>query len=146
MTDGTDRAATTTLSYVLALAITVTLSGGLLLAAGGAIDERREATATDELRVVGQQLGARLAAADRLTEGGASTVRIRADAPGRIAGSTYTVELVGGSPAELRLNATRPAVSVSVTVPVRTNVSESSVAGGDVVVVLTDDGLEVRSA
>lgn len=145
MIGGRDRGATSTLSYVLTLAITVTLTSGLLIAAGGMVDDRRESAARNELRVIGQQMDSRLAAADRLVEGGASEVRITASAPRSVAGSTYTVSLVDGNPPQLRLNATGPDVHVSVTVALRTPVTESSVPGGDVLIVYTDGKLEVRA-
>ncbi|MFB6125903.1 MAG: hypothetical protein ABEJ79_01185 [Halolamina sp.] len=140
-----DRAVTTTLSYVLTLVITATLVSGLLIAAGGAVQDRREDVARDELRVVGQQLGARLLSADRLARTGAGDVRVTASMPRSVAGSRYRIEFADGSPVTLTLRGVESDVRVSVTVPVQTTVVERSVQGGDIAVVLTDAGeLEVR--
>lgn len=140
-----ERGTTTTLSYVLTLAITAALVSGILIAAGASVEDRRETVARDELEVIGQQLGSRLLSADRLVETGADEVEVTASFPRSVAGSRYRIEVIDGSPATLRLEATGPGVTAEVSVPVRTDLVETSLQGGDVSIVLTDAGsLEVR--
>lgn len=140
-----ERGTTTTLSYVLTLAITAALVSGILIAAGASVEDRRSSVARDELEVVGQQLGSRLLSADRLVETGADEVAVTASFPQSVAGSRYRIEVIDGSPATLRLEATGPDVVVEVSVPVRADLVETSLQGGDVSIVLTDAGkLEVR--
>jgi hypothetical protein len=142
-----DRALTTTLSYVLALTITALLAGGLLFAAGNVVGNVEEDVTRDELRIVGQQLSSRLMAADRLARTGADTVRVEYGGPPLVAGSAYTVSVRGGADPELVLNGTSADVSVTVGLPVESDLTETTAPGGDLRIVLTDAGaLEVRAA
>jgi len=144
-----DRAAATTLSYVLTLGITALLISGLLIAAGGTVEQQREETTREALEVVGQQLTARLMAADRLVAANATDVVVRGSFPRRVAGSTYSVAVRSGSPPTpptVVLNATTTDVSVTVTTATTTSVADASLSGGDVVIVYTGSRLEVRSA
>lgn len=145
-----DRGTTTTLSYVLALSITVLLSSGLLIAAGGTVESVQESTAREELRVVGQAIDSRMLAVDRLSSVGGETVVVEMSAPDRVAGTAYSVEVEEGPPARLYLNATDIGESVAITVPTNRPVVPTRVSGGDLRIVLTDesgaDKLEVRSA
>lgn len=142
---GDARGVTTTLSYVLTLAITATLVSGLLIGAGSVVQDRRDDVARDELRVVGQQLGSRLLSADRLARTDAEEVRVTASLPRSVAGSRYRVDVTAGSPTTLTLRAVESDVQVAVSIPVETTVVETSLRGGDVAVVLTAAGeLEVR--
>lgn len=143
-----NRAVTTTLSYVLTLTITAALVSGLLIAAGSAVEDRRQEVARDELNVVGQGLGARLAAADRLAATGTDpAVRVAVSMPRSVGGASYRIEAADGDPATLILSSDDADTSVRVSVPLRTPLNGTDVRGGDVAIVLTDGGaLEVRPA
>lgn len=143
---GRERATATTLSYVLTLAITAVLASGLLIAGGGVVENQRQETTADALEVVGQQLGSRLAAADRLVNAGDANVTVRGSYPDTIAGSTYAIEVRAGPPTRLVLTATRVDASVTITVATETPVATGSLAGGDVVIVVRGGDLEVRAA
>jgi len=144
---GADRATSTTVSFVLTLAITALLASGLLIAAGSAVESQQERIASDELKVIGEQTASRLMAADRLNMTGAETIRIEFAAPARVAGVSYTVTLEAGSPPQLVLVADDLDVEATIPVPLRSDVAEGAVAGGDLRIVLTGAGeLEVRSA
>lgn len=143
----TDRGLSTAVSYVLTLGITALLISGLILAAGGAVESQRQAVAREELRVIGQQIASRMLAADRLTGAGGETVQVEYAAPSDVAGSDYRIEVREGDPATLYLNATDVDASVSVSVPVDTDLVETSVRGTHLEIALTDaGGLEVRAA
>jgi len=137
---------TTTLSYVLTLTITAALVSGLLIAAGTAVEDRRQEVARDQMDVVGQGLAARLAAADRLTATGSEpTVRVEVSMPRSVAGANYRIEAADGDPATLTLSSDDVEASVQVSVPLRTPLNGGEIRGGDVAIVLTDGGaLEVR--
>lgn len=146
----TDRAVSVSLNYVLTLAITTMLMTGLLFATSNIVEDRRDSATRSELRVVGEQVAASLMAADRLAQSEASTVEVVAESPDRVAGSDYTVSLNGTSQ-EVVLETANPAVVVRVPFDNTTAVSESSVAGGRVHIVLTNGGgpneaLEVQSS
>ena len=142
----TDRAVSVTVNYVLSLAITTLLVGGLLFAAGDVVGDRRDAVVRGELSVVGERVVAGLATADRLAQSGADTVALDVEAPDRVANQGYTIG-VNGTAGSLRLATEEPAVRVSIPLGNRTPVADSTVQGGDVRVVLTAAGeLEVRSA
>ncbi|PSQ04092.1 hypothetical protein BRC97_11840 [Halobacteriales archaeon QS_6_71_20] len=121
------------MSYVLTLGITALLISGLLIAAGGTVEQQREETTREALEVVGQQLTSRLMAADRLVAANATDVVVRGSFPDSVAGSTYSVAVRSGSPPTVVLNATRTDV-------------DASLSGGDIVVVYAGGRLEVRSA
>lgn len=141
-----DRGTATTLSYVLTLGITALLISGLIAAAGGTVDRQREDTAREAMEVVGQQLASRLMAADRLAESGASDVTIRGEYPETLAGVGYTITVTGGSPTTIELSSAQLDITVTVTAATRTPVSNVSVSGGDVDIVLVGGELEVQSS
>jgi hypothetical protein len=142
-----DRAVSTAVGYVLTLGITTVLVSGLLLAAGGAVDDRREETTRNTLEVVGQRLAANLMSADRLAAtDGARTVSVTVDLPERIAGSEYSVR-VNGSSSTLVLDADRTDATRRVSFVASTPVASTTVRGGRLRIVLSPASeLEVRSA
>lgn len=139
-----DRAVSVTLNYVLSLAITTLLIGGLLLATGGVMDDRRESAVRGELEVVGQRISSGVETVDRLHRVGAERATYRVSAPDRVAGKGYTID-VNATRRVLVLETTDPSVSVEVPFRNETDVAASTVTGGDVEVVRSGDELEVRS-
>jgi hypothetical protein len=136
-----DRAVSTTVNYVLALAVLTMLIGGLFTATAGFVGDQQERAARTELSVLGNRLGADLAAADRLAADGGdgTTVALRVPLPRTVAGSDYRVAVEPDDPTTLRLTTTEPAVAVTVTVRTRTPVASGTVSGGPLVV-RYDDG------
>jgi type II secretory pathway pseudopilin PulG len=136
--DTDDRAVSTVLGYSLTLGITMILISGLLISMGGLVDSQRERSVRSGLEVIGQKLAADVTAADRLVETGVDpadaveATSITHDLPETVAGSTYTIELRGGSDPELLLETRDPAVTVRVTMATTTPVSVSSASGGAV--------------
>ena len=124
--------------YVLTLGISTLLVSGLIIAAGGFVDNQRELTSRSELRVIGQQVSGDIAAADRLVRsGGGTRTNITRQIPERTVGSQYTVAVrTGGgpTPAYLELRAVRPEVTVEVGIANETVVAGSEVGGGEIVV------------
>ncbi|MFC7045641.1 hypothetical protein ACFQH6_09700 [Halobacteriaceae archaeon GCM10025711] len=144
MTD--DRAVSSTVGFVLNLAIATLLVSSLLIAAGNVVDDRRESAARGELRIVGQRLAANLMTADRLAGAGGETVRVDADLPDRIAGGSYIVTVNGSAPRQhIELVSPDTDVRVVVYFESSTTVEDATLDGGDVQVVRAGDGdLEVR--
>lgn len=140
----TDRAVSVTLNYVLGLAIATLLIGGLLIATGDVVGDRRESAIRGELEVVGQRVSSGLETADRLNRSGGGTVELRVSAPERVAGESYTIE-VDASRRVVVLETEDPAVSVEVPFRNETAVAGSTVDGGTVEVVRDGGELEVRS-
>lgn len=137
-----DRAVSPVFGYVLTLSVATLLVGGLLISASGFIDEQRRNTAESELRVIGQQISADIAAADRLNRtDGAETIRVGRTIPRTVVGSQYTVSVVddGGGPTSpyLELSTNRPEVTVEVGIASKSTVESGvSADGGRVVVVV----------
>lgn len=145
-----DRGVSVALNYVLGLAIATLLLSGLLFAIGNVVDDRHEATTRAELRVIGEQVAADMMTADRLAQTGADTVILKSSNPEAVAGRQYTVE-VNATGQAIVLSPTNTDVVVSVPFKNVTDVRPSTVMGGDVTIVLVDDGgpnrsLEVQSS
>lgn len=142
------RGVSTTLGYVLNVAVATLLLTGLLIAGGAVVDDQRERVTRTELRVVGQQVASDLAAADRLVADldGGDTMRFRRELPAAVAGSPYTIEVVGGADPHLVLSTTDPDVVVRVELTLEADLSSATIQGGDYAIVWLDstDELEVR--
>lgn len=142
------RGQSTTLEYTLSLAIASLVVMGLVSAAGGFVDDRRQEVVRTELQVVGEQLASELVAADRLVESGAetNTVRLERSLPEEAAGTGYNVDVTrDGSTTWLNLTAMNADVSVAVRLETATPVAETAVQGGDVTVTYDGTRLEVSS-
>lgn len=147
-----DRGVSTTLGYVLNVAVATLLVMGLLIAGGDVVADERERTTRAELQVVGQQIAADLAAADRLVVDldEDDTLRYERTLPATVAGSQYTVEVVGTPDPGLVLSTDDPDVTVRVELVLEAELVPTTLAGGDLDVAWADpDGdsaneLEVR--
>jgi PKD repeat protein len=148
---GEDRAATSTLSFVLAVGIVTVLTSGLLVATNDSLAGQRESAARDALEGVGQSLAADLVRADRATRDG-GIASLRRHPPARIAGFDYRAELLTGSGCDagplidgantaacLRLTAPSPDVRVTVPVDNRSPVTMRTSPSGAVVMTAGTD-------
>ena len=145
-----ERAVSPVFGYVLTLGISTLLVSGLLIAATGFVDTQRELTTESELQVVGQQVSADIAAADRLHRtDGATDVVIKRDLPESVVGSQYTVfvrsDNEGPTDTYLRLRTVRPEVIVKVGIASETDVADSAVGGGKIVISYDGSALEVTN-
>ena len=140
---GADRAVSITVNYVIVLAISAVLISGLLVGAGGYVQDQRTSVIREELTVVAEQLAAGIDGADRLARADARSrsVRVGVTLPERVAGESYRVQVAEApngtdQPArhELRLESASSGVSVTLTVSTLVNIDEGSVRGGWVVV------------
>jgi len=144
-----DRGVSTVVGFVLTLAITSLLVIGLLVATSGFVDGQRQRTVRDELEVLGQQVAADVAAADRLVRAGGNAVAIDRPLPDDVTGLSYQLSVDGGTPVTITLSTSNPDVSVEVTVRTVTDVAGgTTLNGGDVRVVYDDsaDELVVQNA
>lgn len=145
-----ERAVSTTLGYTLNLTVATLLVSGLLIAGGGFVEDQRERTARSQLQVIGQQVAADVAAADRLanTGGTIDSVIVGRDLPETVTGAGYSIAVKSDATgAYLTLSMTSPDVTVRVNVTNETSVAETGISGGDVRVVYdpSTDELEVQS-
>lgn len=133
----TDRATSTTLSYVLTLSIATLLVAGLILAGSTFVEDRREQVIRQELRVIGEHLASNVEQVDRYATAsdGLGAASVELTLPARVTGSTYVVVLEGGSDPVLLLNATNPDVDVAVNLTVRRPVASESFADGGSILV-----------
>lgn len=148
-----DRGVSTTLGYVLTLAITAILISGLLIAGGTLVEDQRDRVAQEELAVSVEQLAAGLNEGDRLAQsadGGA--MRVRVWLPGRVAGGAYTLEISNeptgaDQPARATIVAVAQNANARASVSLRTGVpvANRTLLGGPVVVSHKDaDGDDAR--
>lgn len=144
------RAQSTTLDYVLTLGVTALVITGLVTVTSDFVNSQREQVIGTELSVVGEQITAKLVAADTLVRAGNHTDRLvmNGSMPRRVAGVSYTVSVTDtGSSRWLNLTSHGPDVAVAVKLETGTEVATGSVSGGNVDIVYdpTTDRLEVRS-
>ena len=137
-----DRAVSITVNYVIVLGITAVLISGLLIGAGGYVQDQRTNVVREQLTVVAEQLAAGITDADRLSraEARSLSVRVGVNLPARVAGESYriavdNVSAPGQEPMEYELRLRSASSDVSVTLRLSTLVAleERSVNGGWVV-------------
>lgn len=139
---GDERAVSTTLGYILNLAVATLVVTGILIAGGDLVDDQREQTVRTELEVIGHQVAADLVAADELaaTADAGDTVEVRRNLPRDVAGRTYQIEFVpgGGSDPHLLLRPTGSDVVVRVDLDLETELAASTVDGREIVIRYAD--------
>ena len=148
-----DRAVSSTVTYVLTMAITAALLAGLITAAGGLVKNQRTQAVRNELHVVGERMAGELTSADGLVQAGTQpTVRLRASHQRQVAGRYYSVEVVtdGKPPCSSAECLVLGTDDVTVTVPfaTKTPVEPGNVSGGTVVIEYdaTNETLAVRNS
>lgn len=145
MTD--ERAVSVTVNYAMNLAVAAILIAGLMTVTGDVVEDRRDSATRAELTVVANRVTADLMSADRMAQAGTDPeVRIETELPNRVAGSHYTIA-INATPTDPHVTLEPTGSSVTVTVPFQnaTAVRNGTVSGGDLEIVLADDGrLEVR--
>lgn len=138
---GDDRAVSTTIGYVLTLAIGAVLLSGVVIGVGGVLESQTERAVHGDLSVVGQSVVANLENADRLArvaEAGRTdpdietadpnvSVGVDIDLPRRVAGVPYTIDI---DERAVTLRTDRPDASVRIPHTVRVGVENTSVRGG----------------
>ncbi len=141
-----DRGVSTTVGYALSLGISAILISGLLIAGGGFLQDQRVTSTRSELTVIGDQIAADIASADRLVGSSVSNVMVQRNLPDRVTGSAYTVQVVTSPQAHLVLNSSEPDVTVRVDVDAHfsenlgNGLRETSVDGGGIEIVYDPDG------
>lgn len=127
------RGVSTTVSFVLAVAITAILVGGLLLGVGGLMEDQQDRTLDNELRILSERVATDLTTIEQAASTTDDRIVVTKHAPRTLAGQTYTVQLVDDcqetyTDACVRLESGER----SHTVPIRLNssVSPASVPGG----------------
>lgn len=130
------RAVSTTLGYVLTLAITAILVSGLLIAGGGFIEEQRERVIATELEVVGEQVANHLNAADRLNQSaeGDRNISIRQPLPANTAGTAYRITIVEQEDPILRVATSDGDIATEIDLTNKTAMGQSTTSGGTVVI------------
>ncbi|OYR57974.1 DUF7266 family protein [Halorubrum halodurans] len=146
----------TTVGYVLTLAIGAALLSGVVIGVGGVLDAQTDRAVHGELAVAGQSLASTLESADRtarLAEAGradpdldpadgTAVAVIEADLPTRVAGIPYTVEIAGDPDPAVILRTTHPDASVRIPYRSRTAVAETTLRGGPVRVTYVADAAD----
>lgn len=151
-----DRAVSPVVAYVMTLGVTALLIGGLLVASGGFVNDQRYVTAESELQVLGQQVSADIAAADRLNRtDGANTVSVNRTLPNRVLGVQYRISITSDEdgPTDPYLELEAPELDLRVTVGLalagdEPSLEGSTVHGGKIAVEYdeSEGGLVMRNA
>jgi len=128
-----DRGVSMALGYVLGLSIAFLLVAGLFVAGGNFVQEQRETGVRTEMAVISEQIASDIESADRLaqaTDNGTSVVQ--RSLPSRISGSSYTINVKGGSNPRLVLRTRDPAVTVTAQFSNTTAVTPTETPGGPI--------------
>ncbi|GGL58733.1 DUF7266 family protein [Halocalculus aciditolerans] len=137
------RAVSTTVGYVLNLAVALLLVTGLLTAAGTFVEDQRQLATQDELGVVGERFTAGLATADRLaTTGDSGHVDLRL--PTTVAGHPYQIRVFANHTVVLATDTAD--ISVTTTYPDAIDGLSGTVDGGTVRISFDASGVEVTNA
>lgn len=153
MSDG--RAVSTTLSYVLTLAISALLVTGLVTAGGNYVQSEREQVIRDELTVIGQQIAADVERADRLVRAANTddsvAVQLNQSFAASVTGSSYRISLDSSGPSVV-VESIDPDISVTVEVNTETDLADTTADGGNIQIRFADtdgdsdpDALEVQN-
>lgn len=142
----TDRGVSTALGYVLTLTVATLLVTGLLFAGSNYVGDQREKAIRSELRVVGEQVAADLAAADQLAQAsGTKQLTVRRSLPATVAGAGYTLEVNGGGNPHLVLQTSDPEITVEIDLVLDTGLTGTTVTGGEIQIAYSGGNLEVRN-
>lgn len=147
-----DRGVSTVLGYVLVLGILTLLISGLFLAAGEFVENEHERVVRSELEVLGNRIGADIAAVDRLAlaAGSNSEAELVTDLPPRVAGKSYGISLSAATDSEtvyfINMTAHDFDTEVLVRVKAKTTLLNRSVSGGDVRIVFNGTHMEIQNA
>jgi hypothetical protein len=131
-----ERGVSSTLSYVLSLAIATLLITGLIIAGTGFVTTQRDLVIREEMEVIGQHLASNVEQADRManaSEGSGTTVQVNQTLPDTAARSEYDVRL-SESREQLVLNSSSPEQTVRVNISTTTDLGESTADGGAIAI------------
>lgn len=146
------RAVSTVVGYAITLGIVTLLVTGLLVAGGTFVEDQRQGAIRGEMEVFSQQVSSQLVGVDRLAvaSGSGTTARLSRQLPDEVTGRTYLVEVSdeasGPSLVSITLRSQSPEVSVTASVWLRTDVTDTTLAGGPILVTYDGGSIEVRSA
>ena len=131
-----ERAQSSTIGYVLSIAVATLLIVSLVAGVGTFVEGRQERAIRDQLTVIGERMATQLTAADTLAtrEG---TVYVEPGIPDRAVGTNYRVRL-DASGEQLVLSTADPAVTVRVSVVTISPLTESMAQGTDIAIRYND--------
>ena len=136
------------LSYALTLTVITLLVAGLFASASGFVEDQQERTIRAELEVLGNRIGADLAAVDRLAlVDGTTTAQLTTSLPSSVAGTSYRVAFVveGDGSYDVVLSTSTPEVTVTVSVKLAGTLLEDTVSGGDIEIAFDGGDIEVAN-
>lgn len=149
-TYGDNRAASTVVGYVVALAVSALFLTAFTVSLGGLTETHTERMVTDQLTVVGETTAGELERVDRLartaeadraetlphTEATSLVAQTTVDLPAHIGGHAYSITVTADA---VIVQSSHPAKTVSVVHRSRVTVTERTVRGGPVMVVYRPD-------
>lgn len=146
---GDDRGVSTTVSYTLAIGITVVLIAVLLVGMTVMTEGQQNRAVDSELRVIGDGLATELTIVDRLAVGNdaGDTIAMRVEAPDRAAGQDYRIHLLdedcpGDAESCLRVETRDRAHLVALNN--ETTVQNRTITGGTVWIVVDGETLRIQ--
>ncbi|WP_435335693.1 DUF7266 family protein [Haloarchaeobius sp. TZWWS8] len=147
-----DRAVSIAVTHVLTIGITTILIAGLLIGAGGLLEEEKSDAARDEMRTIGNRIAVDISNVDHAADGGTGTMSIRSKHVPEVSGAGYTIRLRPSTDADCPYDTAclileAAATDTTVIVPFRneTPVQSSAVSGGTVYVVYDGSSITLAS-
>ncbi len=137
-----ERGVASTVSYTLAIGITIVLVAGLVFSMGGLFEDQRERAIDAELRTITEGIATELVATDRAADRvGEGMIATRIDGPALLAGQGYSVSVDDCDDSDQTcIEITTVSASHTVAVNLTTSASGTS-SGGTMWIVVTDGEL-----
>jgi hypothetical protein len=139
---GDTRAVSPAVTQALTIGISTILISGLLLSGGQYIENRQEDTVRTGLQDIGSGVSSDLVRLDQFQTSGLDEDLLFTSAyPSELGGQGYRIEVVDGSPVTITVSSTAEDLSTTVRFESDTDVCDSTIGGGTIVVAYDhDDG------
>lgn len=144
------RGVSSPLAYAFVLAITGVLVVGLVTGAGTLVQNEVESGSFNQMEVTGNLIGAQIASAEKVTSDSTERFVLETNAPDRITGTQYLVEINEIDDTTIEVVVIHPRTEQVVEYPIRVSNSDNidtdvRVRGGDIVVVKDGDNITLEN-
>lgn len=138
-----ERAVSTPLGYALILSMTAILLIGLATGSGTIVNDQKETASTSEMEIAGNLIASEIETVDKTFNTETNSIEINTQAPDRIVGEQYRVEIEERGSNSGTLIITHFTVDKTIEIPfrVQNNIDDgATVDSGNIIVTTNEDG------